>query len=69
MQINALFFKWLVGCKACLHVCESHAEQTERAGSDKNEKTSAASIPPQHSSAIDLKTAKSGRWMKNRGFI
>jgi len=52
-------------------VCDCHAEQTGRAGSGKNEKkkTSAASIPPPHSSAIDLKTATSGRWMKNRGSI
>jgi hypothetical protein len=60
----------LVGCKACLHMCDSHAEQTERAHSEKkNETLSAASIPPLHSSAIDLKTAKSGRRMKNKGSV
>jgi hypothetical protein len=32
-------------------------------------KVSSASVPPLHSSAIDLKTAKSGRWMKNKGSI
>jgi len=61
--------EWLVGCKACLHMCDCHAEQTERADSEKNEKASAASIPPLQSAAIDLKTAKSGRWMKNKGSI
>jgi hypothetical protein len=35
----------------------------------KNEKASAASIPSLHSSAIDLKTAKSGRRMKNMGTV
>jgi hypothetical protein len=35
----------------------------------KNGKASAAIIPPLHSSAIDLKTAKSGRWMENKGYI
>jgi len=50
-------------------MCDCHAEQTERADSEKNEKASAASIPPLQSAAIDLKTAKSGRWMKNKGSI
>jgi hypothetical protein len=32
----------------------------------KRENSAAASFPLLHSSAIDLKTAKSGRWMKNK---
>jgi hypothetical protein len=51
-------------------MCDYHAEQKESADSEKkNGKASAASIPPLHGSAIDLKTAKSGRWMKNKGSI